>query len=182
MEFLFNLMLWGGAGALSLVLPGAAFGGLVRAIAHADGKVHERTLSEAIVSGLISGGLFLAAVGFLAGMVAGLRQPALEVGLRFLAVIVGSVLLLMAAAIAFGALAYFCVWLGVRGTGALLALAIVLGFAGIQAERVGAYPGLVSGIQLAVGLGGLALVVVLRVRQDRVLQTWPETADEFTDL
>src|SRR5262249_39249397 len=112
---------------------GAGFGAVVRTTAQLNGKTPEKTLGQAIGKGFVSGGLFLAAVGFLAGFVIGLQSPAFEIGVFMLAVMAICVLSLMIAATAFAGIAYFCCWLGLRGTGLLLALAIVLAFTGIQA-------------------------------------------------
>jgi hypothetical protein len=68
----------------------------------------------------------------LAGVVIGWQEPTLERGVTILTVVVLSVTILMVMAALFATLAYFFVWLGVRGTGALLALGIVLAFAGIS--------------------------------------------------
>jgi hypothetical protein len=164
MEYLFNLFLWGGAGAIGLAFLGAGFGGLARAAAQLNGKTPERSVAQAVSKGLMDGGLFMAAIGFLAGVVIGWQEPTLERGVTMLTVIVVSVMILMAMAALFAALAYFFVWLGVRGTGALLALGIVLAFAGIQAERAGMDPLLVGWLRAAIGLTGLVVVLSLRLR------------------
>jgi hypothetical protein len=88
----------------------------------------------------------------------------LERGVTILTVVVLSVTILMAMAALFAALAYFFVWLGVRGTGALFALGIVLAFAGIQAERAGMDPWLVGWLRAAIGLASLVSVLSLRLR------------------
>jgi hypothetical protein len=163
-EYLFNLFLWGTAGAMGLAFVGAGFGGLARAAAQLNGKTPERSVAQAVSKGLMDGGLFMAAIGFLAGVVIGWQEPTLERGVTILTVIVVSVMILMAMAALFATLAYFFVWLGVRGTGALLALGIVLAFAGIQAERTGMDPSLVGWLRAVIGLAGLVLVLSLRLR------------------
>jgi hypothetical protein len=164
MEFVFNLFLWGIAGALSLALLGAVFGALVRVAALLNGKAWEKTLGQAIGNGFVSGGLFLAAIGLLVGGLIGYHDPELGLGLAFLAALAAAVLSLMILASLFAGLAYFCTWLGVRGTGLLLALGIGLAVAGIEANRAGVDNALIRLLQTAFALAGGALVLWFRLR------------------
>ena len=115
METAFNLFLWGVAGTLSLAPLGAGFGALVRGVARANGQAPEATLGEAVSRGIQSGGLFLALLGFLAGVLVGWQEQTLEGGLRVLAIIAAGTMALMLMATGFAALASLCIWLGVRG-------------------------------------------------------------------
>jgi hypothetical protein len=163
-EALFNLFLWGIAGAMSLAFQGAAFGVLVRVVAQLNAKAPEKTLGQAIANGAFSGGLFLAVIGFLAGVATGLQQPTLEAGMLLLALLAICVLSLMIAAAMFAGLAYFCTWLGVRGTGLLFGMGIALAFAGILAERAGIDVNLIRLVQYAAGVSGLLALVYFRIQ------------------
>jgi hypothetical protein len=176
-ETLFNLILWGLAGSVGLALLGAVFGAVVRAVAVLNGTAHERTLAQAIGNGFISGGLFLAVIGFGAGSLIGYHEPPLGNGLVMLAVFAAIVFTLMILAALFAAFACLCIWLGVRATGIFLAVAIALGFCGIAASNAGIDTPWIAGAQTIVGASVLALLIVLRARspaKQQLFEPWAE--------
>lgn len=152
MERLFDILLWAAAGGLGFAVPGALFGSVVRAVALRRGEAYERSVSEALGNGAWSGGLFLGTLGLIAGVGLGWLQPEVEYGLPLLGQLVASVVLLMGLAGSAGGLALFLFWLGARLTGVLLAVAVVLGFAGVVAWKKGIEVAIVLATQGVVGM------------------------------
>jgi hypothetical protein len=105
-------------------------------------------------------------------------------GMALLATLVAAMLALMLAALCFAAVAHFCVWLGVRGTGLLLMLGIALAFAGIEAWKAGFDRRLVAWSAAGVGLAGLGGVVTVRLRSPHgagAFNPWRDEAEVNDD-
>lgn len=124
MEAAFDLLLWGLAGALVLVVPGALFGGAARTAAFFKREASETTLKAAVLRGVLQGGLFVAGFGFLAGLLIGWQTASFEEGYRLLLILAGGTSLLMCGATAVGTTAYFWTWLGERFLGLFLSIVI----------------------------------------------------------
>jgi hypothetical protein len=177
-ETLFNLFLWGTAGALALAPLGAAFGAVVGLTAHLGGKTAEPGWVQAVGRRALGGALFVAAVGFFIGAMIGRDAPLLEDGMAHLAGVFAAVLALMLLAGLFAGLAYFCIWLGVRGTGLLLSLGLALGYCGLWAGRMGVGGAVIALGTSAIGLTGLALVLCFRLRSPYKQHAFEPTLDD----
>ncbi|MBL8795610.1 MAG: hypothetical protein JNM56_17020 [Planctomycetia bacterium] len=137
MEAAFNLFLWGLAGTLALALPGALFGGAARVVAFLRHEAHEATLKQAILGGMLQGGLFVGSFGFLAGMLVGWQASSERDAVRILLLLACGTSALMVAALFAAGLAYFLTWLGDRFLGLFLSITISGGLLAIVAWRCG---------------------------------------------
>jgi hypothetical protein len=180
MDALFDLFLWSTAGMLLLAPPGAAFGAMARLVAQKHGNTPDATPGHAARRGAMSGAVFLGVLGFLFGLIAGLTSGSFESDAGRLLVLVGAVLILMLMAVAFAGLAQLFAWLGVRGTGLVLMLVIVLGFGVVLGRKAGfGWPPLAF-TALTVGLIGVTAIVLLRIRSPHgtdAFNPWADDAD-----
>jgi hypothetical protein len=179
-EALFDLFLWSMAGMLALAPLGAGFGAVARVVAQQQGSTPDATPADAVRRGAVSGAMFLGVVGLLFGLILGFRSESFESGIGSLALVAGGVLALMLMAGLFAGLGHFFAWLGVRGTGLLLMLVIVLGFAVVKAHKAGFDWQPVAWTAGTLGLAGTALIVVLRIRSPQgsnAFGIWAEDAD-----
>lgn len=153
METAFNFFLWGMAGALLLVVPGALFGGAARTAAFLRQEACETTLKAAVLHGALQGGLFVAGFGFLGGLAIGWQTDSFEEGSRSLLLLAGATGFLMCGAIALAGTACFWTWLGQRFLGLLLSIAISGSLLAVVAWKYG-LP------RETAALGALAVVVL----------------------
>jgi len=179
-EKAFDLLLWSVAGALSLAVVGAPFGAFARAAAQRDGRVSEKTLGQAIRHGLVSGTGFFGCFGLVLGAIIGWTSTDVTASLRLLLTVVTGAFLLTVLAVAFAGLGYFCVWLGVRGTGILLALGIGVAPAGLVAPSLGWSAATARAVQIITALLGTTTVLAVRLCSaagPKAFEPWQEPMD-----
>lgn len=136
-EAAFNLFLWGIAGTLALALPGALFGGAARVVAFLRHEAHEASLKQAVLGGMLQGGLFVGSFGFLAGMLVGWQAASEQDAIRILLLLAcGTSTLMVGALLAVGVGCYLT-WLGDRFLGLFLSLTISGGLLAVIAWKFG---------------------------------------------
>jgi hypothetical protein len=180
LEAAFNLFLWGLAGALVLVVPGALFGGAAQCAAFCREESASRTLGTAILRGVLQGGLFIGGFGLLAGMVIGGQAASFAEGARGLGLLACGTSLLMAGAAVMGGMGYYWTWLGQRFLGLLLSIVISGSLLAIVAWKFGLPRQTAALGALAMALLTAAGVTIARLLSPREVRPSPaEVAEEL---
>jgi hypothetical protein len=124
-------------------------------------------------------------VGLAIGAGVGWSSTDVDTGLRTLKNIVAGAFLLSASAVAIAGLGYFCVWLGVRGTGILLALGIGVSPATLVAPGLGYSIAAARMLQIVTALLGTTTVVAVRLCSSlgpKAFEPWPDPPAEQDSL
>ncbi len=180
MESAFDLFLWGLAGALVLVVPGALFGAAARTAAFFKQEASENTLKAAVLRGVLQGGLFVAGFGFLVGLLIGWQAASFAEGYRSLLLLAGGTSLLMCGATALGTTAYFWTWLGERYLGLFLSIVISGSLLAVVAWKCGLPRETAALAALTLALLATVGVTIARLFSPREVRPSPaEVAEEL---
>jgi hypothetical protein len=111
MERLLAAAVWGVAAAAVFGAAGALFGAVARVVVPRRYTARDRTRGQAAADGARGGAALLAAFGFLAGVAVGGMDLPPDARFQTLTTLFIAAVLLMTAAVAFGAFASFLEWL-----------------------------------------------------------------------